>query len=208
MHFDEQAATWDNDPKKIERAKVFAREISSFIQPNQKLSALEVGCATGLLSFELRDAFNHITLTDTSEGMINVLKEKIQSSGIKNFTPLLADLLEDGQKIAEHDVIYLSMTLHHILDLDAIFKVFGAIVPDNGYLCIADIVKEDGSFHAGMEGIQVHHGFDREKLSEQLLQHHFKEVYYNECYETERKVGDTTKKFPLFIMICKKRHSE
>jgi ubiquinone/menaquinone biosynthesis C-methylase UbiE len=204
MHFDKQAATWDNDPIKIERAKVFAHEISNFIQPNQKLSALEVGCGTGLLSFELKDAFKHITLTDTSEGMINVLKEKIQSSGINNFTPLLADLLTDGPKIPKHDVIYTSMTLHHILDLDAAFKAFNAILEIDGYLCIADLEKEDGTFHAGMEGFHGHHGFEREKLEGQLLQHNFEAVYYNPCFELERKVGDTTRKFPLFMMICRK----
>ena len=45
MNFDIQAQVWDKDPKKIERAKVVASEIINFIQPNQKLSAFEIGRA-------------------------------------------------------------------------------------------------------------------------------------------------------------------
>jgi ubiquinone/menaquinone biosynthesis C-methylase UbiE len=95
MNFDEQAVVWDDDLKKIERAKVVAKEIINFIQPDQKLTALEFGCGTGLLSFELKDSFKRITLADNSEGMIKVLKKKIKTSGVNNFDPILLDLSEE-----------------------------------------------------------------------------------------------------------------
>ncbi len=126
MHFDQQAQNWDNDPKKTERAKVFAQEINNFIQPNKALDALEFGCGTGLLSFQLKDSFRAITLADSSEGMIKVLQEKIKNSGITNFKPIHTESLENNFKSEEFDVIYTLMTLHHIPDVNNILQQFNS----------------------------------------------------------------------------------
>ncbi len=40
------------------------------------------------------------------------------------------------------------MTLHHIQGVDEVCKNFDTLVKENGYLCIADLVREDGSFHS------------------------------------------------------------
>ncbi len=205
MYFDKQAQEWDNDPKKIERAMLFANEIKNFIRPNQTLDALEFGCGTGLLSFQLKDFFKTITLADNSEGMIRVLKEKIAKGGIKNFNPLHIDLLKEAYKINKHDVIYTLMTLHHIPDTNKILKVFNSIVKPGGYLCIADLVSEDGSFHSHHEKFDGHNGFDKEELSALLVNNGFDVEYYKLFFEIEKKLDNGIKKYPLFLMICKKR---
>lgn len=204
MHFDKQAQDWDNDPKKIERAKVFAKEINDFIQPNQILHALEFGCGTGLLSFQLKDFFKTITLVDNSEGMIKVLQEKIIKAGIKNFKPLHIDLLEDNLNINEYDVIYTLMTLHHISNINNILKEFNSILKTDGYLCIADLVQEDGSFHSDLDNFKDHNGFDREELTVILSNNGFNVEYYKLCFEIEKNIDNEIKKYPLFLMICKK----
>lgn len=204
MSFDQQAADWDNDPKKIERAIVFAKEINAFIQPKQNLNALEFGCGTGLLSFQLKDSFKTITLADSSEGMIKVLQEKISNAGIQNFKPLHTHLLEDILNVAKQDVIYTLMTLHHMLDIDATLKVFNAALKTEGYLCIADLVKEDGTFHASHPDFDGHNGFDRDELSAALSNNGFNVEYYKICFEIEKKLDNQIRKYPLFLMICKK----
>lgn len=204
MHFDSKAKNWDNSLDKIERAKVFAKEITDFIQPKKSATALEFGCGTGLLSFELKDAFNSITLVDNSVGMIDVLKEKIEKHKIKNFNPLTINLLEDKFNLKSVDVIYTLMTLHHINDLDAIFKIFNTLLNTNGYLCIADLVKEDGSFHPKEMNFDGHTGFDKDKLSSILLKNGFKIKYYTICYEVEKVRKNQLKKYPLFLLIAKK----
>jgi len=204
MNFDIQVQVWDKDPKKIERAKVVAREIINFIQPNQKLSAFEFGCGTGLLSFELKDSFNRITLADNAEEMIKVLKEKIQVAGIKNFDPLLIELLGEDINLPMQDVVYTLMALHHIPDINSILKTFNSIITENGYLCIADLVKEDGSYHAHESNFNEQNGFDRKELTEVLLNNNFNVVFYNVCYVIERVVDNEVKRYPLFLMISKK----
>jgi len=204
MYFDKMAQEWDNDPQKIERAAVFAKEINDFIQPNKKLNALEFGCGTGLLSFKLKDFFKTITLADNSEGMINVLKEKIDKAGIKNFIPLLIDMFERDIQFPKIDVIYTLMTLHHMPDISKTLKEFNSILEPNGFLCIGDLVKEDGSFHSHEDDFDGHNGFDKDELSGILLKIGFKLAYYKECFVIEKMVDEKVYKYPLFIMICKK----
>jgi len=205
-HFDQQAKEWDNDPKKTERAIIIAKEMTDFIQPNNTMNAFEFGCGTGLLSYQLKDSFKTITLADTSEGMIKVLQEKIANENIKNFKPLLADLLEDGFAVNENEynVIYTLMTLHHILNIDKILAIFNAMLKTGGYLCIADLVQEDGSFHTNVPGFDGHNGFDREKLSAVLSNHGFKVAYNEISLEIEKEFDKKIRKYPLFLMICKK----
>jgi ubiquinone/menaquinone biosynthesis C-methylase UbiE len=203
MNFDEHALTWDDDPKKIERAKAVAGEIIRFIQPDKQLNAMEFGCGTGSLSFELKDTFKTIILADSSRGMINVLKEKIGGAGVKNFKPLLIDPSGEDIKIQKQDLIYTLMTLHHMPDIGQTMKTFHTLLKQDGYLCISDLVKEDGSFHGPDE--DVHHGFDRAELTGILRDNKFTVDYYNECYVIEKEAGDEVKKYPLFIMICRKK---
>jgi 2-polyprenyl-3-methyl-5-hydroxy-6-metoxy-1,4-benzoquinol methylase len=204
MNFDDEAKNWDNDPKKTERAIVFAKEIIDFINPDKTLNALEFGCGTGLLSFQLKDYFKTITLADNSEKMIKVLEKKIAKEGVENFKPLHIHSLESDLKINEYDVIYSLMTLHHIPDVNNIVNVFNSILKMGGYLCIADLVKEDGSFHSDHYNFDGHNGFDRNELSEILYQYGFDIEYYNICFEIVKEFDDKNKLYPLFLMICKK----
>jgi 2-polyprenyl-3-methyl-5-hydroxy-6-metoxy-1,4-benzoquinol methylase len=204
MDFDNEAQDWDNDPMKIERAVVFAKEINEFIKPDKTLNALEFGCGTGLLSFQLKDFFKTITLADNSEGMIKVLGEKIVKEGIDNFKPLHIDSLESDLKIKKYDVIYTLMTLHHIADVNNIVKVFNSILKRGGYLCIADLVKEDGSFHSDHDNFNGHNGFDRNELKDILSNNGFSVEYFKICFEIVKQFDDKNKKYPLFLMIGKK----
>ena len=205
MHFDEKAKTWDDDTDKIERAKVFANEIKQFIQPTHThLKAMEFGCGTGLLSFELKDFFSEITLIDTSEGMIQVLKEKIKTHQINNFKPLLKNLLTEEFNQNHFDVIYTAMTLHHINDLTKIFNVFNANLKENGLICIADLVEEDGSFHPKEMNFDGHFGFNKNELYNILIENNFKPLHYAICYEIKKISNGKSKKYPLFLLIAQK----
>ena len=204
MNFDNQALEWDNDPTKTERAKVVAKEIIDYIKPDNTLTALEFGCGTGLLSFQLKDVFKSITLADNSEGMIKILKDKIVKAGVKNFIPLHIDSLNGELKTNEYDVVYTLMSLHHIPDVKNILMVFNSILKGGGYLCIADLVKEDGSFHSDHDDFDGHNGFDKNELNEILTSNGFNVEYYKICYEIVKTIDDNEKKYPLFLMISKK----
>ena len=67
-HFDERAATWDDDPAKVERANVVAAAIREAIALDGSERLLEYGAGTGLVTQALRDAVGPVTLADTSGG--------------------------------------------------------------------------------------------------------------------------------------------
>src|ERR1043165_5020929 len=115
-NFDERAKDWDSDPKKVERARAVAETIRKTIRLSTSMNALEYGCGTGLLSFALQSTLGSITLADTSQGMLDGLREKIASAGVTNMRPLRLDLTIDPLPDERYDLTYSLMTLHHIED--------------------------------------------------------------------------------------------
>jgi 2-polyprenyl-3-methyl-5-hydroxy-6-metoxy-1,4-benzoquinol methylase len=70
--------------------------------------------------------------------------------------------------------------LHHIRDIDAIFRKFYPLLTPGGILAIADLYQEDGSFHDG--DMNVHRGFDPENLTSIFLQQGFHDIQIDPCF--------------------------
>lgn len=203
MSFDKEAKEWDLDPKKTERAVALASEILKNIHFPPDATAMEFGCGTGILSVQMKDVFQEITLVDTSKGMIDVLKEKIEANKLNHFHPLLIDLLADPLPKVHFDVIYTLMTMHHIRDIESILDIFHQLLNPGAYFCMADLVKEDGSFHNDPD-FDGHNGFDRAELAKLMQQSGFEVVNYNIFYEIKREKGGKFETYPLFLMIARK----
>lgn len=200
--FDQKAKDWDT-PSKIERARTIANAIRSRIELSKEMSAFEYGCGTGLLSFELKDDLGPITLADSSEGMLEVLKEKIRSGSIANMKPAKLDLSKDPLPEEHFDVVYTMMTLHHIPDTRQILGQFHTLLNPGGYLCVADLDMEDGSFH-GHDVHDVHKGFDRDKLTATAKEAGFTDFTFTTAYELTKEVEEGTHTFPIFLMVAQK----
>jgi ubiquinone/menaquinone biosynthesis C-methylase UbiE len=202
-NFNERAKDWDSDPMKVERACIIAEAIRTSLPLTSGMTALEYGCGTGLLSFALQADLGQITLADTSQGMLDVLNEKINSAGVTNMHPLMLDLASDPLPAERYHLTYSLMTLHHIHDTEDILMKFHAVLKPAGYLCIADLDKEDGSFHT--DGTtDVHKGFDHLILQEQVEAAGFGEIYFSTAYEIKKKIGNIKKTFPIFLMTARK----
>ena len=202
-NFDERAKDWDSDPKKVERARAVAEAIRSAIPLTPKMSALEYGCGTGLLSFAFQADLGEITLADTSQGMLDVLSEKIVAAGVANMHPARLDLSTDPLPAKRFDLTYSLMTLHHIEDPKAIIKKFHALLQPAGILCIADLDKEDGTFHT--DGTtDVHLGFDRGELQTWVEDAGFADVKFSTAFEIKKKIDDAEKTFPVFLLTARK----
>lgn len=208
MTFDDKAKDWDKNSANIERALVLAREIIDFTKPTTGMNAFEYGCGTGLLSYFMKDDFKSITLADTSAGMLNILKEKITRDNIANFNPVLLDLtLNDYPEQSEKfDVMYTSMTLHHIPDVASLIGKFNSMLLPGGYLCIADLVAEDGRFHSHLDDFTGHKGFSRNEMEEFLLINGFEIKEYKIALEIEKIFeNEEIKKYPVFLIIARKK---
>lgn len=198
--FDARAATWDDDPRKAERAAAVARAIAPHLQQRSGLRALEYGCGTGVLSFLLRDRFAHMTLADVSEGMLAVAREKIRAAGDDGMEAVRLDLLADPDPAERFDVVMSLMTLHHIPDTAAILRRFHDVLRPGGTLFIADLDTEDGSFHG--DGFDGHLGFDRDALGRLARAAGFKDVSFSTADVMTKKAAGTDRSFPIFLMVA------
>jgi ubiquinone/menaquinone biosynthesis C-methylase UbiE len=202
-NFDERAKDWDSDPKKVERAGQVAEQIRQMVPLSREMIALEYGCGTGLLSFALQADLGQITLADTSQGMLDVLIGKIKAAGVTNMHPVRLDLAVDTIPVARYHVTYSLMTLHHIHDTQDILRKFHTLLKPNGALLIADLDKEDGSFHT--DGTtDVHKGFTRTELQAQVETAGFNGIQFTTAHRIKKMIGDEEKTFPVFLMSARK----
>ncbi len=202
-HFDSKARQWDENPLFQERGRKMADAIRQAVPLHPGMHALDYGCGTGLLSFPLKDELGAILLADSSRGMLDVLAEKIATQGVRNMTPVQLDLLADPPPAQRFDLIYTSMTLHHVRDTDAILRIFHDLLQPGGHLCIADLDQEDGSFHG--PDIDVHHGFDRAELSQRATTAGFGEIGFQTVFNIEKQQETGTRAYPVFLMSARRR---
>jgi len=202
-NFDERARDWDSDPDKVERARTVAAAIRKAIPLSNDMKALEYGCGTGLLSFALQSDLGQITLADTSTGMLEVLREKIDNAGMTNMHPVRLDLASDPLPTERYDLTYSLMTLHHLRDVNAMLAKFRDLLTPDGYLVVADLDKEDGSFHTD-GSTDVHLGFDRNELQQIAEDIGFGNVTFSTAYKIKKKIGSEEKTFPVFLMTARK----
>lgn len=201
--FDEKAATWDEDPLKIERSKDIASKMKEYFKDRRFVDALEYGSGTGLLAYEFIDACDHLTLMDESSEMIRFAKKKAKLFPKGKVDAIQYDLLKDPIPEKRFDIIFTLLTMHHIDDTSAILNKFKEILKPDGLVVIIDLEKEDGSFHdSNFDG---HLGFDREVLETLLLKHGLEPIEYRRVYTILKRKGEVDEKeYPLFMSVSEK----
>jgi len=201
--FDNRARNWDEDPIRVERARAVAGAIARMVPLHDRISCIEYGAGTGLLGFALQPQVGTMLLTDASAAMTEVAGEKIASAELEDKMRVLQlDLLTDPTPAERFDLLITQMTLHHIPDIPAILSAFFGLLASPGWLCIADLDMEDGSFHDS--GFQGHRGFDRAALGRQVEEAGFCTPGFETAY-TMRRLRDGEERFyPLFLLAAKK----
>lgn len=200
MSFDDYARNWDTD-KRINRARIIANEIEKVIQGSKEVSAMEFGCGTGLISFNLYDKLKKITLIDSSKGMIDILNSKIKRYKVKNMITKCQDILNEVDRF---DIIYNSMVLHHINNTEEIIKKFYELLNNDGYLIIVDLNKEDGKFHKEYPDFNGHNGFEQEELQDVLRRVGFKNVGSKTIYYDTKIIDGECVDYSLFLIEARK----
>ena len=202
VDFDSRARQWDTTQEFVERGRKLAKAICARVALRTNMRALDVGCGTGLLSVPLAGDLGHITCIDTSPGMLEVLREKIAVQGLSNLTAEFHDLTTSDLSVGGFDLIMSSMTLHHIKDTGAILATFAAHLRAGGWLCLADLDQEDGSFH-GIH-VDVHHGFEREALARLVHDAGFEQVHFDTVFVIRKAQDGGPRDYPVFLLTARK----
>ncbi len=202
--FDERAASWDENPLRLNLSHAVAQAIMQTIPLSPSMDCLEIGSGTGLVTMELARQVGSILATDSSQGMLAELEKKKTAAGARNITTLLLDLTRDPASLGESrfHLIYSGMTLHHIEDTLAILRTCHDLLLPLGRIAFADLAKEDGSFHPDMTGV-MHLGFDPGELEELATRAGFREISFSEAHVIRKKVeGGKTKDYPVFLLTA------
>lgn len=204
-NFDEKAATWDEGPQQVKLANEVADTIISEIKLTRKMDVLDYGCGSGLVTLRIQPHIKSIIGIDSSKGMLEVIQAKVKKLGLKNVRSEFADFEQGGKVEGRFHLIVSSMTLHHVnKPILLLEQLYGLLLP-GGYLGIADLDKEDGSFHTDNTGV-VHFGFERAYLKKIFVQVGLREVRDVTAATIVKEIeGKGMRKFPVFLIIGRKQ---
>ncbi len=206
--FDEAAASWDEKPGRVRMARRVAQAIREQAPLSKEMRAMEYGCGTGLVSVALSQKLKEILAVDTSGKMLEMLEQKLEQQGIRNISTLQADLSTPTQElldgIGKFHLIFTSMTLHHIEDAAGLIETFSTLLLPGGWLAIADLDREDGSFHN--REIEVpHHGFHRSWIMETMQRCGLDRTTAATAYEMEKEIREgEMRRYPVFLAAGQK----
>jgi 2-polyprenyl-3-methyl-5-hydroxy-6-metoxy-1,4-benzoquinol methylase len=199
QRFDQEAATWDENPRRIRLAKAVAQTIIQQVSLSGAMDVLDFGCGTGLLTLRLQPLVGTITGADTSPGMLEVMAGKLKGKELENVSCSL--LPSSGSAMFEgiYDLIVSNMTLHHVQDLAALFRAFSDHLRAGGHVALADLDQEDGTFHGEVADV-FHLGFHRGALKGLLASAGFVDLEDTTAYEIRRNGRD----YPVFLVTGRK----
>jgi 2-polyprenyl-3-methyl-5-hydroxy-6-metoxy-1,4-benzoquinol methylase len=200
--FDKKAAGWDEDPQRLALAAGITGALEHEIAGMNRLRLLDYGAGTGLCSLPLAGKCSSVLAVDVSSGMLARLEEKARTNGLSHVRTLRWDVCIKPLAGIECDVILCAMTLHHVRDVGLLLRRFRTMLADGGLLALADLDKEDGTFHKDNSGVE-HFGFRRDWLLNQLGKAGFTLV----TVQTVHRIEKNNRSYPVFFMAARMRPS-
>lgn len=201
--FDEAAANWDVEPRRIELAKSVGEAILGQVPPTQDMDVLDYGCGTGLLGLFLLPHVRSVTGADSSPGMLKVLEDKIRNGGLERMRVENLDLERDPVPNARYHLIVSNMVMHHVDRTEAVLEALGQMLLPGGFLAIADLDKESGEFHGPDVAASVyHHGFERQSFMERLRSAGLVDVKDTTAHVIQKPTANgQLGQFPVFLIV-------
>ncbi len=194
--FKDRAQEWDKGSTRVNGARTIADAIEQKITLHADMHIMDFGVGTGLLGFEIAKSVKRVLGVDTSDAMLKKLEEKNSSS--LYIEPCNADIVKNPIE-DKFDGIISSMTLHHVENLKLFFKTIHKNLHENGFIAIADLESEDGTFHSNNEGV-FHFGFDKTALCDIVNACGFSDVKF----ENINTINKPHKDFGVFLLTARR----
>jgi ubiquinone/menaquinone biosynthesis C-methylase UbiE len=156
--FEMIASSYDTS-ERVHIAKVSSDAIREYLVDANNKNAIDFGCGTGLVGMNLLNEFNSILFLDTSQNMINQIKQKIADLHVQNADTLCFDFEKENRSDAHADYIFMAQVLLHINDVEFVLSRLYDVLNPGGHLIIVDYNKNEE-----IVSDMVHNGFDQDKL--------------------------------------------
>ena len=195
--FAHKSKSWDMNSKRVKNARSIAELIVKNIKLDKSMEIMDLGAGTGLLSYFVAPYVKKIVAVDNSPSMLLEFKSKCDEFVCE--TEVIEKDLSVESIDREFDGVISSMTIHHLDDTLALFSKLYAMVNDGGFIAIADLDSEDGTFHSDNSGV-YHHGFDREALQLIAEEAGFKDVKF----DLASTITKPHRAFTVFLLTARK----
>jgi 2-polyprenyl-3-methyl-5-hydroxy-6-metoxy-1,4-benzoquinol methylase len=184
-------------------ASVIVEAIRESVPLSATMRVLDFGAGTGLVSLGLLPDVQEVTALDASGEMMRVLDEKVTALGIGNVHTLHCDITKSALPFEQYDLIVSSMVLHHLPDVASVLLRLRPALRSGGWIALADLDTEDGSFHSDMTGV-YHCGFDRATVCRWLEEAGFTETASRESHRMVRPDADgVLRTYPIFLVTAR-----
>ena len=192
--FKDKAKVWDSGSVRVNGAKKIADAIKKEFELHKQMQILDFGVGTGLLGFDIASSVGQVYGVDVSAEMINKLQEK-NTPELQIITYTQDIIKEPLEQV--FDGIISSMTLHHIEHLKDFFDTIYNNLTEEGFIAIADLETEDGTFHSDNTGV-FHFGFDKDTLTKIVQESGFKNVEFKNINTIQKPQTD----FGIFLLTA------
>ncbi len=158
-------------------AKAASDAIREYLINSDNKNAIDFGCGTGLVGMNLLNDFNSILFLDSSQNMIDQIKQKIINFNIQNADTLCFDFEKEDRSDLHADYIFMSQVLLHINDVEFVLSRIYDVLNAGGHLIIVDFDKNEE-----IVSDMVHNGFDQAELTDLAAKIGFKEIQSKTFY--------------------------
>ena len=205
VDFDAMAATWDDQPRRRERARRIAEAVRGAVPLRADMHALEIGAGTGILSRSLAAELGSVTVTDASGGMVEAATAALNDARFRHLTAMRLDVEADPLPEERFDLIMSQMALHHMGDVAAVIRRLFEIAAPGAWIALVDLDHDEhGDFHSHMDDFHGHHGFHRSDIARWLGEAGFVDVATSTALEMDPGADHHHQRFPLFLAVGRK----
>ena len=199
IRFDEIAKNWDSSDFRLGLAKNITDKILDNIPLSKDDCIMDFGCGTGLVGLHIAPFVKKLIGADLSGKMLESFEAKAKDGSIGNTESMLLEVDSELGALGL-DAIVSAMAMHHIENPKKQFEKFSKALKSGGMLAIADLAKEDGSFHADNNGV-YHFGFSPDELISFFVEAGFETPTIVVAY-TVKKLG---RDYNILLSYAKKK---
>lgn len=194
--FDMIANRYDTS-ERVQIAKVSSDAMKEYFVNTKSKDGIDFGCGTGLVGMNLLNEFRSMLFLDTSQNMLNIIKQKISDAHALNASTLCFDFETSTKHSIHADYIFMAQVLLHIQDFESLLSKLYDILNLEGHLLIVDFNKNEQ-----VVSDMVHNGFDQEQLKEIMSKIGYKDIRTKTFYTGSKLfMGQDAS---LFILDAKK----